>query len=744
MSSPPASATTILAMIQDARLRIRTLSHQHLPVAASLRIARAGALPDPGAPAAAPPTVTLLRVEILRQLRESGAIDQLEAGTSRPLAGLQPPAGQAAAPSGATQEADEEATRQVEADGALLAAIGAGAAAAALAASAPEDEATRVESGSPELLAALGADDAHQLGGAPEDGAPEDGAPEDGSPATSTTVQHLSFSQDHGAPSDDADDEATRVGVATPELIAALAAEQDEDSEATRVETGSPELLAALAADDGAAEDGVAQIVFEDDDDLGEGEAEEEATRISRIPPEVLRTIAERRAREESTSAPVLTVDDPGALDSAPTGEIRFTDDGPVEASSGGASLVRFSDDDFSDGDALFGDDDDGFSSGGELEAASDEDFPEWDGSGGAEADFEVVFDDGVEDEADPGAAVFEGDSLPMGDDEEIPEMEEWDPSTPTSFTASDDGSEAAEDDVAWPEDDDTLLPVGDEESAPPAVSLGAPRAVSPGIRIGGADPDQPTSGAAIQILGYGKARTLTPTLALGAAPGDEDDDEDELILDGEQPKLSVAFEEPDEELSGRHVPTLTEEPSGATAVVIGPDGAMSAEAAPPTDLDAGDARRFLDQARAAEQAGRLREAVVHYDDLLGHDPHSLDAHLGRGRCLVDLGDFSAAMSDFTRAEDIAPDSAEPIVEMGNLFFARKEWKKAISYFDHALGLDADHTMALCRRGICHYHRKRFDSAAEDLQAAKKLGAEVPGLDRYIRMATKRSKSRRR
>lgn len=736
MSSPPASAATILATIQDARLRLRTLSHHHLPAGASLRLARAGVLPVSGATPVAGPTVALLRVAVLRQLRESGTLDQLEAHTPLPRGASAPGLSRPTVDAGQEAvEADEEATRQVEPSGALLAALGAGTAAAALAAAAsapgPEDEATRVETSSPELLAALEApqdEDAQQPADAPVDGwAPDD------SPA----VHHLSFSHEGSEPTDGEDNEATRIAAASPELIAALAAQDNGESEATRVETGSPELLAALAAED---DDGVARIVFEDDDEPEDGEAEEEATRISRIPPEVLRTIAERRTREQSTGTPALVIDDPGALDSVPTGEISFTNEEPFEASSDGASLVSFS-----DSDALFGDEDDGFAASGDFEAGSEEDFPEWEGSGGAEADFEVVFDDGAEDDAAVGAAVFEDDSLPTGDGDEIPEMDEWDPTTHTSFSTPDAGSTTDEDDVNWPEDGDTLLPTEDEESAPPAVSLGAPRAVSPGIRIGGPDPDQPTSGAAIQILGYGKARTLTPTLALGAAPGDEDEDEeDELILDGEQPKLSVAFEEPDEELSGRHVPTLTEEPSGTTSTVLGPDGALAAGEPVPTELDASDARRFLDQARAAEQAGRLREAVVHYDDLLGHDPHNLDAHLGRGRCLVDLGDFSAAMSDFTRAEDIAPDSADPIVEMGSLFFARKEWKKAISYFDHALSLDSDHTMALCRRGICHYHRKRFDSAAEDLLAAKQLGAEVPGLDRYIRMATKRSKNRRR
>jgi tetratricopeptide (TPR) repeat protein len=145
----------------------------------------------------------------------------------------------------------------------------------------------------------------------------------------------------------------------------------------------------------------------------------------------------------------------------------------------------------------------------------------------------------------------------------------------------------------------------------------------------------------------------------------------------------------------------------------------------------------FLARARAAEQAGNLRDAVECYGDLLSFDPYSLDAHLGRGRCLVDLGDYGAAMSDFTRAEDLAPDSPEPVVEMGNLYFARKEYKKAIAYYDHAIEQSPNHAMALCRRGICYYHRKRMSEAHADLKRAEALGAQVPGLQRYIQMTAR-------
>ena len=147
--------------------------------------------------------------------------------------------------------------------------------------------------------------------------------------------------------------------------------------------------------------------------------------------------------------------------------------------------------------------------------------------------------------------------------------------------------------------------------------------------------------------------------------------------------------------------------------------------------------------ATAAEQRGNLRDAVVYYDDLLSHDPHNVTAHLGRGRCLVDLGDYGSAMSDFTRAEDIAPDSPEPLVEMGNLFFARKEYKRAITYYNHAIDLDSSHAMAFSRRGISYYHRRQYAEAHNDLREAAKRDDSIPGLQRYIQMASRKLNSGR-
>jgi tetratricopeptide (TPR) repeat protein len=189
-------------------------------------------------------------------------------------------------------------------------------------------------------------------------------------------------------------------------------------------------------------------------------------------------------------------------------------------------------------------------------------------------------------------------------------------------------------------------------------------------------------------------------------------------------------------------IPTLTDEDSRD----MGGGGAMSDDAVVDLDVEAIQAVEEVDQGqleafrRAAEEAvskGDMHQAIVHYRDMLDLAPENAIAYLGRGRCLVHLGDYAAAMSDFQRAEDLDPKSPDPLVEMGNLFFARKEYLRAIQFFDTALELDDKNAWAWCYRGICHHYRKKHKEAFQDLQKAYSLDPDIPNIRRYVQMAVK-------
>ena len=91
-------------------------------------------------------------------------------------------------------------------------------------------------------------------------------------------------------------------------------------------------------------------------------------------------------------------------------------------------------------------------------------------------------------------------------------------------------------------------------------------------------------------------------------------------------------------------------------------------------------------------------------------------------------------------AEDLDSSSPEPQIAIGDLYFARKDYRKAIEYFDAALEMSPDHAMAYCRRGISHYYRKSYDLALDDLNRAEQLDDDIPNIGTYISMAKKKNK----
>ena len=135
-----------------------------------------------------------------------------------------------------------------------------------------------------------------------------------------------------------------------------------------------------------------------------------------------------------------------------------------------------------------------------------------------------------------------------------------------------------------------------------------------------------------------------------------------------------------------------------------------------------------------ALSTGNLHQAHALFSDAIDWDNERMDARIQRGRCSRDLGDLVGAMSDFLAAESISPQAPQPHLEMGDLFFARKDYERAVAHYSDALSRDPEHAMAHCRRGMCHHYQRRSDLALQDLQQAQKIDPEIPNIGRYVQM----------
>jgi len=275
-------------------------------------------------------------------------------------------------------------------------------------------------------------------------------------------------------------------------------------------------------------------------------------------------------------------------------------------------------------------------------------------------------------------------------------------------------------------------------QASAPRVAAASPRVTAglygnpsvPTIREGN---DPVPKAAAVQLnAGGGGGRVLgleeeEEPIELGSV-GDYGEDEDEYDHDGEG--LSLAIQEYEEE-----------EEWEEEEIEIAPEPAPPP---PPRGPSPEEIQAVFERAQAAANSGALQEAADLYSDVVDADPDHLEAHVGRGRLYLDLGDYSRAMSDFMVAEEIDENSPEPLVAIGDLYFHRKDYRKAIEYFNTALQMAPNHAMAYCRRGISHYYRKHYRDALGDLEKANKLDPDIPNIASFISMAKRKAKSSRR
>lgn len=249
--------------------------------------------------------------------------------------------------------------------------------------------------------------------------------------------------------------------------------------------------------------------------------------------------------------------------------------------------------------------------------------------------------------------------------------------------------------------------------------STAKPRAAA--IRLGG-------DGETAEVLG---AEDEDEPIAVGGVEDEDDldmDSESGLTLELEEEWDDEAWEDDDEEeeeelmeLSADHLEMVEEELRELATLTD-------------TEVDA-----LITRAKKAAHLGNYEAGVNYYSDVLDADPDHAGAYLGRGRLYLDRLDYSRAMSDFTVAEDLAPEDPEIQVAFGDLYFARKDYRKAIDHFDAALGIKEDHAMAFCRRGISHYYRRNYKDAFGDLQHAMKLNPEIPNIKHWFGQAKKKA-----
>jgi tetratricopeptide (TPR) repeat protein len=131
-----------------------------------------------------------------------------------------------------------------------------------------------------------------------------------------------------------------------------------------------------------------------------------------------------------------------------------------------------------------------------------------------------------------------------------------------------------------------------------------------------------------------------------------------------------------------------------------------------------------LERGRALHDRGDLAGARAACEGILSHDPAHPGAHCLLGVLCGQEGDLERALTHFTEAVRLAPESEEANVGLGNVHRLRNAPEAAALSYRRALAINADSPAAHYSLGLVLRHAGDFGAAAEHLQRAFSLSPD--------------------
>jgi len=138
--------------------------------------------------------------------------------------------------------------------------------------------------------------------------------------------------------------------------------------------------------------------------------------------------------------------------------------------------------------------------------------------------------------------------------------------------------------------------------------------------------------------------------------------------------------------------------------------GAVLATQALADDNDRAVNALFL-KAGAAEQRGRLDDAIAAYGGIIKLRPTDADAWRDRGVIQAAKKDYGAAGSDLSQAIRLQPKDARAYMERGQVYAAAGQFESALADLDEALHLNPDYAGALAAKAAVYDYQHNYDGA---------------------------------
>ncbi len=123
-----------------------------------------------------------------------------------------------------------------------------------------------------------------------------------------------------------------------------------------------------------------------------------------------------------------------------------------------------------------------------------------------------------------------------------------------------------------------------------------------------------------------------------------------------------------------------------------------------------------LTEALENQKAGRLKEAVEIYTEVIAKNARSAEAYNWRGMAHEDLGQLDQALADFDKAIEIAPDYADAYNNRGEIYRKKNMIPQATADYRKATQLDKKFAEAYYNMGLMHELQKRGGLAVPEYE----------------------------
>lgn len=136
-------------------------------------------------------------------------------------------------------------------------------------------------------------------------------------------------------------------------------------------------------------------------------------------------------------------------------------------------------------------------------------------------------------------------------------------------------------------------------------------------------------------------------------------------------------------------------------------------------DLQLGD--KLATQAFAATNKGDFATAESYWTEIINKFPTNAGAWSNRGNSRVSQNKLLAALTDYNKAIELAPNVTDPYLNRGTALEGLGRWEEAIADYNHVLELDPNDAMAYNNRGNAKSGLGKWQEAIADYQKSTEI-----------------------